>query len=55
MNNPPLKCSVSLTRAHIDKNHREYLGWYHTDYTLPAEYFLCSAPYAATIHMSVKP
>jgi hypothetical protein len=32
-------CPVELPSSLSDKNHCEYLGYYHTDYTLPSEYF----------------
>lgn len=34
------KCPVALPRTLKEKNFCEYLGYYHTDYTLPSEYFL---------------
>lgn len=34
------KCPVTLPAAFADKDHRGYQGWYHTDYTLPSEYFV---------------
>jgi hypothetical protein len=33
------KCPVELPKSLSGKNHVEYLGYYHTDYTLPSEYF----------------
>lgn len=36
---PVPKCPVKLSKLVMDKNHCEYRGWYHTDYTLPSEYF----------------
>ncbi|MBL8227250.1 MAG: hypothetical protein JNL98_02180 [Bryobacterales bacterium] len=33
------RCPVTLPAALTDKDHRGYQGWYHTDYTLPSEYF----------------
>jgi hypothetical protein len=35
-----LKCPVELPKSLSEKNCIEYLGYYHTDYTLPSEYFL---------------
>jgi hypothetical protein len=35
-----MKCPASLPSGFADKNCREYHGYYHTDYTLPSEYFL---------------
>jgi hypothetical protein len=32
-------CPVELPKSVSGKNHVEYLGYYHTDYTLPSEYF----------------
>ena len=37
---PVSKCPVELSRVVADKNYCEYRGYYHTDYTLPSEYFL---------------
>ncbi|MGB7926408.1 MAG: hypothetical protein WCF57_24415 [Pyrinomonadaceae bacterium] len=37
---PVPKCPVKLSDAMSDKNYCEYRGHYHTDYTLPSEYFL---------------
>jgi hypothetical protein len=34
------ECPIRLPTALFDKNHCEYAGYYHTDYTLPSEYFL---------------
>jgi hypothetical protein len=34
------ECPVKLSKLVSDKNYSEYKGWYHTDYTLPSEYFL---------------
>lgn len=34
------KCPVDLPPFLADKNFCEYKGWYHTDYTLPSEYFV---------------
>jgi hypothetical protein len=33
------RCPVTLPSAFADKDYCGYQGWYHTDYTLPAEYF----------------
>lgn len=33
-------CPVKLSNKVRDKNYCEYKGYYHTDYTLPSEYFL---------------
>ncbi len=33
------KCPVELPKSLLGKNYVEYLGYYHTDYTLPSEYF----------------
>lgn len=33
-------CPVKLSNKVSDKNYCEYRGYYHTDYTLPSEYFL---------------
>ena len=32
-------CPVVLPRQIAGKNHCTYSGWYHTDYSLPSEYF----------------
>jgi hypothetical protein len=37
---PVRECPVKLSPAMSDKNFCEYRGRYHTDYTLPSEYFL---------------
>jgi hypothetical protein len=37
---PVPECPMKLSKLVADKNHCEYTGWYHTDYTLPSEYFL---------------
>lgn len=37
---PVPECPVKLSRALADRNFCEYSGYYHTDITLPAEYFL---------------
>lgn len=37
---PIPECPVKLSDAMSDKNFCEYRGRYHTDYTLPSEYFL---------------
>lgn len=34
------KCPVELPKSLLGKNYVEYVGYYHTDYTLPSEYFL---------------
>jgi len=36
---PLLPCPVTLPGPLVGKNHCEYKGWYHTDESLPAEYF----------------
>jgi hypothetical protein len=35
-----MKCPAILPSGFANKNCREYHGYYHTDYTLPSEYFL---------------
>jgi hypothetical protein len=37
---PAPECPVKLSAKVADKNFCEYKGYYHTDYTLPSEYFL---------------
>jgi hypothetical protein len=37
---PVPECPVKLSEKVADKNFCEYRGYYHTDYTLPSEYFL---------------
>jgi hypothetical protein len=37
---PVSQCPVKLSPKVADKNFCEYRGYYHTDYTLPSEYFL---------------
>lgn len=37
---PIPQCPVKLSPVVVDKNSCEYLGYYHTDYTIPSEYFL---------------
>jgi hypothetical protein len=39
-NLPVPVCPVNLSPAMSEKNFCEYRGQYHTDYTLPSEYFL---------------
>jgi hypothetical protein len=34
------ECPMKLSSRVRDKNYCEYKGYYHTDYTLPSEYFL---------------
>jgi len=34
------ECPVKLPRPFADKNFCEYKGYYHTDFTIPSEYFL---------------
>jgi hypothetical protein len=36
---PELKCPVVLPRFLQERNHCEYIGYYHTDITIPSEYF----------------
>ncbi len=36
---PSLSCPVQLTGALVGKNHCEYGGNYHTDFTIPSHYF----------------
>lgn len=36
---PMTECPVKLSRLVADKDYSKYKGWYHTDYTLPSEYF----------------
>ncbi len=36
---PVPRCPVNLSAKVSDKNFCEYRGYYHTDYTLPSEYF----------------
>lgn len=38
------RCPVALSGALADKNYCEYLGRYHTDITLPSEYFRSDVP-----------
>lgn len=33
-------CPISLPKLLANKNHCEYAGFYHTDYTIPSEYFV---------------
>jgi len=37
---PVPECPGKLSKLVPDKNYCEYRGWYHTDYTLPSEYFI---------------
>jgi hypothetical protein len=37
---PKMKCPKSLPSSFANKNCGQYHGYYHTDYTLPSEYFL---------------
>jgi hypothetical protein len=34
------KCPIELPEDLVDKNYCEYQGFYHTDFTLPSEYFV---------------
>jgi hypothetical protein len=34
------QCPVELPHSLLGKNYCEYVGYYHTDYTLPSEYFI---------------
>jgi hypothetical protein len=34
------RCPVTLPATLADKNYCGYQGWYHTDYTVPSEYFV---------------
>ena len=43
------KCPVTLPAAFADKDHCRYQGWYHTDYTLPSEYFIPAVERPAAI------
>jgi hypothetical protein len=43
------KCPVTLPAAFANKDHRGYQGWYHTDYTLPSEYFIPDVERPASI------
>jgi len=36
---PVRKCPIPLPKDLTDRNYCTYLGFYHTDYTLPSEYF----------------
>jgi len=36
---PVPKCPVNLPKVLSDKNYCEYLGRYHTDYTIPSDFF----------------
>lgn len=49
---PVPECPVKLSDAMSDKNFCEYKGRYHTDYTLPSEYFLpdVERPAGLTVH-----
>jgi hypothetical protein len=40
---PVPECPVKLSKLVSEKNYCEYRGWYHTDYTLPSEYFIPDA------------
>jgi hypothetical protein len=37
---PKLKCPVALPKFLQDRDYCEYLGYYHTDITIPTEYFV---------------
>lgn len=49
---PVPECPVKLSDAMSNKNFCEYKGRYHTDYTLPSEYFLpdVERPAGLTVH-----
>ena len=46
---PPGRCPISLPRSLADKDHCRYLGYYHTDITIPSEYFLPDVTRPASI------
>jgi hypothetical protein len=46
---PVTECPVKLSDKVADKNFCEYRGYYHTDYTLPSEYFLPDVERAAGV------
>jgi len=46
---PIPECPVKLSDKVADKNFCEYRGYYHTDYTLPSEYFLTDVERAAGV------
>lgn len=46
---PVPECPVKLSKLVMDKNYCEYRGWYHTDYTLPSEYFLADVERPAAL------
>ena len=46
---PPEGCPVSLPKFLAGKDHRRYLGYYHTDITVPSEYFLPDVTRPASI------
>lgn len=37
---PTPRCPVELPPFLLDKDFRYYKGYYHTDYTIPSDYFL---------------
>lgn len=47
---PVPQCPVKLSAKVADKNFCEYKGYYHTDYTLPSEYFLPDVERPAGLH-----
>ncbi len=46
---PVPKCPTKLPRIVEDKNYCEYKGYYHTDYTIPSEYFIANIERPAAI------
>ena len=47
--NPLAKCPFPLFPDVADRNFREYMGWYHTDMTVPSEYFVADVDRPATL------
>jgi len=46
---PVPECPVKLSRLVADRNYCQYRGYYHTDVTLPAEYFVPDVQRPATV------
>jgi hypothetical protein len=47
---PVPECPVKLSTKVSDKNFCEYVGYYHTDYTLPSEYFRPNVERPSDVH-----
>lgn len=46
---PLARCPFRLFPDVVDRNFREYMGWYHTDVTVPSEYFVANVERPANL------